>query len=155
MDRHQLNETYKKLDNKAHEISKLLRCPVGYYNGHYNKGESGNYEKDYFPIPEVTIKGLCDIEIGLEQISVSTKLSRDKALWYEYDRIKMYRFEVYGVVNYLEDFYSEGSTVETLIENVKKSTEENIGFSFYFPFEVSADTVCKFTEFLQKEGFFY
>ena len=42
MDRLQLNEIYKKLDQKVHEINVLFHCPVGYYNGHYRKDETGN-----------------------------------------------------------------------------------------------------------------
>lgn len=155
MERHQLNEIYRKLDKKAREIGKQLQCPVGYYNGHYRKNESGDYEMDYYPIPEVTVKGLCDIEIGLDRISVTTKLTRDNALLYEYDRIKTCSFEVYGVEDYLNDFYTDGSTIDGMIESIKRSDEEHIGFCFSFPFETDSKAVCEFVAFLQKDGFFY
>ena len=155
MERSQLNEIYRELDAKARAIGRTLHCPVGYYNGHYRKNESGEYEKDYYPIPEVTVKGLCDIEIGLDEISVTTKLTKAQALSYDYEKIKAYAFEVYGVEDYLNDFYTDGDTINGMIERIEKSEEEHIGFCFSFSFEVGSDTVCDFVELLKKEGFFY
>lgn len=153
--RQDLNAVYKKLDMKAREIGSAFHLPVRYYNGHYNKAENGEYEKAYFPIPEVNIMGLCDIEIGLDKISVATKLTRDRALVFDYSRIETYSFEVYGVDSYLEDFYVEGVTIPEMIDNIRKSGEENIGFSFCFPHETSADSIYEFVGFLREEGFFY
>ncbi len=155
MERRQLNEIYRKLDTKAREISKLLHCTFSYYNGHYYRNESGDYEMDYFPIPVITIKGVCDIEIALNQISITAKLPRDKAISYDYKKVKPYSFEAYGVENYLDDFYIAGNTIETMIEKIMKSEEENIFFSFYFPYDVNSGTVCEFVQFIRTEGFFY
>ncbi len=154
MDRSQLNELYKKLDDKAQEISQLLHCGFGYYNGHYHKNTAGNYEIDYFPIPVISVKGLCDIEIELSQISLTAKLSRETALSYDFEKLKSYNFEAYGVDNYLDDFYLAGDTTSVMIDKIKASREENIFFSFCFPFEVTADIVCSFVNFIGKEGFF-
>ena len=153
--RSQLNEIYRKLDGKAQELGKLLQCAYGYYNGHYHKNIVGNYEMDYFPIPVISIKDLCDVEIDLKQISITTKLTRDKALSYDFEKVKSYNFEVYGAEEYLDDFYVVGDTISGMIEKIKASKEENIFFSFYFPFEVSANIVSEFVNFIGKEGFFY
>lgn len=150
-----LNGIYKNLDMKAREIGAVCHCPVKYYNGHYNKAKNGEYEKAYFPIPEVNIMGLCDIEIGLDKICVTTKLTRDRALSYDYNRIASYSFEVYGVDSYLEDFFVEGDTIPDMLDNIRKSGEENIGFSFCFTHETSSDGIYEFAEFLREEGFFY
>ena len=155
MERCQLNEIYGKLDKKAHEISKSLHCTFDYYNGHYYRNESGNYEMEYFPIPVITIKGTCDIEIELNQISITTKLTKDDALSYDFDKVKSYSFEAYGVENYIDDFYIAGNTIDDMIEKIMKSEEENIFFSFYFPYEVDSGTVCEFVKFISAEGFFY
>ena len=155
MDRQRLNDIYRKLDQKARELNTLFHCTVGYYNGHYRKGESGEYEMDYFPIPEVTVKGLCDIEIELDGISITTKLSRDSALSYDYDKIKAHSFEAYGVENYLNDFYTDGSAIEAMLESMEISNEKNIFFSFRFPFEAPSVDIYEFADFLRKEGFFY
>ena len=155
MERSQLNEIYQKLDEKAQDISKLLNCHFAYYNGHYYKNSSGKYEMDYFPIPVVSLKDICDIEISLNQISVTTKLTKNNAVSYDFEKIKLYSFECYGVDNYLNDFYLAGDSVCNMLDRIKRSNEQNIFFSFYFPFEVTVDDVCKFVEFIKKEGFFY
>lgn len=156
MERCQLNDIYRKLDEKAREISQLLyNSTFGYYNGHYYRNKSGDYEIDYFPIPVITIKDTCDIEINFDQISVTTKLTRDGALSYEFEKVKVYRFEAYGVKEYLNDFYIAGNTIDTMIEKIRESQEENIFFSFYFPYEVASNSICEFVKFIKTEGFFY
>ena len=155
VERKQLNEIYKKLDDKAQDINKLLHGVLGYYNGHYHKNTAGNYERDYFPIPVISVKGLCDVEIELNQISITTKLTRKKAISYNFEKVKSYHFEAYGVENYLDDFYFEGNTISSMIEKIKASKEENVFFSFYFPLEVSAGIVSEFVNFIGKEGYFY
>ena len=155
MQRSELNEVYSKVDGKAREIAKILCCPFGYYNGHYYKNASGNFEMDYFPIPVVTLKGLCDIEVGLEQISVTTKLSKEKALSYDFAKVKDFSFEAYGVENYLDDFYVEGDTIDEMKAKIQKSNEQNVFFSFYFPFDVASNEVCELVTLISQEGFFY
>ena len=155
MERIELNEIYKKLDEKAREISELLHCTFGYYNGHYHRNTSGHYDMDYFPIPVVTVKDICDIEVDLTQISITAKLTRDKALSYDFDQLGAYSFEAFGVENYLDDFYVAEDTIDTMIDKIMKSKEENIFFSFCFPYEENSDTIYNFVNFIQKEGFFY
>ena len=155
MTRSQLNEIYRSLDAKAREISALFHRPVGWYNGHYRKGESGTYEKDYYPIPEVTIPALCDVEIGLDGITVTTKLTRSAALSYDYAEIAAYDFEVYGVEDYLNDFRTPDGTTEAMLERIRKSAEATIFFSFTFPFDTSPADIQTFVDFLRVNGFFY
>lgn len=155
MNRCLLNGIYEKLDKKARELSGLLHCDFAYYNGHYYRNESGKYEMEYFPIPVITINGLCDIEIELNQISVTTKLSKNDAVSYNFDKLKSYNFEAYGVENYLEDFYIDGNTIESMIEKIIKSKEENIFFTFSFHYEVDPKIICEFIKFINSEGFFY
>ena len=77
--KNEMNRAYYALDIKRAEIitafySSMLQTESGWFNGHYNRNESGDWERDSFPIAEVTVKGLCDIEIGFDKISVSTNL---------------------------------------------------------------------------------
>ena len=155
MIRRQLNEIYIKLDKKAKEISKYFNCTFGYYNGHYYKTESGNYEMDYFPIPVISVKGICDIEVDLNQITVTTKLKRDKAISFDYDKVKAYNFEAYGVENYLDNFFVSGDTIDNMIKKIKGSNEENIFFSFIFSNNVNNNTLFEFVKFLDNFCFFY
>lgn len=162
MDRNKLNEIYCKLDGRTHELVKpfiqangIFNYSRGYFNGHYSKNETGEYEKDYFPIPVISIEGVCDIEINLDSISVSTKLLRNTVFTYDFGKLLSYNFEAYGVENYLDDFYIEGNTIADLLENVQKSMEETIGFTFYFPYESDGGTLYEFVKFLHAEEFFY
>jgi len=160
--REDLNEIYKKLESKMHDITVLLTSlhngfdfTCGYFNGHYHKDANGKYVMDYFPIPVITVNGLCDIEIDLEKISISTKLEREEALKYEYEKLSEYVFEAYGVEGYLDDFYVEGNTYAELVKNIENSKEKEIGFSFMFSGDVGVEEVYKAVKFLRKEGFFY
>lgn len=162
MNREVLNEIYKKLDFVMQKIVAQLKnvfdgfeYSCGYYNGHYNKGADGEYVMDYFPIPVITINDLCDIEIDLDKISVSTKLGRETALSYVYEKLSGYDFESYGVDEYLDDFYVAGNTYSELVENIGKSNEKEIGFSFLFSEDVDAEEICEAVRFLRKEGFYY
>ena len=162
MDRDELNEIYKKLENRMHKIvapftslHKGFDFSCGYYSGHYHKNAEGKYAMDFFPIPVVTVKGLCDIEIDLDKVSVSTKLKREVTLNYSYEKLSDYEFEAYGVDGYWDDFYVKGNTYAELVENITRSKEKEIGFSFLFSRDVEADVIYKCVRLLRKEGFFY
>ena len=104
MSRDELNNIYRELENRIHRITapftsshKGFDFSCGYYSGHYHKNTEGKYVMDFFPIPVVSVKGVCDIEIDLDKVSVSTKLRREVALNYEYEKLSVYEFEAYGV----------------------------------------------------------
>ena len=155
-----LNEIYRALELKSVELSVALQHRIfevksGYYNGHYNKTEDGRYAQDYYPIPVVSVKGFCDVEINLDNISVSTKLKRADALKYDYSKLKGYTFDVYGVEAYLDDYYHEGATIHDLVTNIGKSDEKEIGFAFYFDFDVGREEIFEFVKFLRRNSFYY
>ncbi|MGI6770351.1 MAG: hypothetical protein ACOX5E_05835 [Bacilli bacterium] len=162
MDKIELNEIYKKLEFKSNELSSpfskihnVFEYTVAYYSGHYNKNNDGNYQIDYFPIPVISIKNYCDIEVGLDGVSLSTKLKKADALKFDYNKIKQYKFEVYGVEDYLKDYYVEGNTIEELLNNIKLSKEKDIGFAFKLDKNIDGDSIYKFVKFLRRNGFFY
>lgn len=155
MDRRQLNAVYRELDARAQQLSELLHASFGYYNGHYHKGPSGDYEMDHYPIPVITMRGVCDIEVDLDGISVTAKLARADALRFDFGKLAAYDFEVYGVENYLDDFRAEGDTMDVMLENIRESKENAIFFSFCFPCEAAAAEIGKLVWLIQKEGFFY
>jgi len=162
MNRDELNEIYRELENRMHRIVALFTslhkgfdCSCGYYSGHYHKNAEGKYVMNFFPIPVVTVKGLCDIEIDLDKVSVSTKLRREVALNYSYEKLSDYEFEAYGVDEYLDDFYVKGNSYSELVDNIARSKEIEIGFSFLFSEDVGAEEIYKCVKFLRTEGFFY
>ena len=103
----------------------------------------------------IDVKGLCDIEIPFDKITISTKLKRNAALEYSFEKFAGCEFEAYGVDDYLTDFYHPGQTVQDLKENIRGCDEKEIGFSFVFPFEVDGKQIFEFVKLLRREGFYY
>lgn len=156
----EINAAYYRLEMKQAEIAhalfhRIFELESGWYNGHYHKGEDGNWFRESYPIPVICVKGFCDIEIQFDKISISTKLKRDVALAYSFEKFSGYEFEAYGVENYLADFYHAGQTVLEMKENIRTSDEREIGFSFVFPFDIEGKQIREFVKLLRREGFFY
>lgn len=107
------------------------------------------------PAGLVLSKNICDIEIQFDKITVSTKLKRDAAIEYSFDKFVGHEFEAYGVEDYLADFYHPGQTVPKLKEHIRASDETEIGFSFVFPFEVDGEQIFEFVKLICREGFYY
>ena len=155
-----LNEAYSGLEAKHNEIIRALTHRIfelnsGWYNGHYQKNPDGKWVRDAYPIPVITVKGLCDIEIQFDRISVSTKLKREMALEYPFGKLLDYEYEAYGVEDYLSDYYHPGQSVQNLKDNVSASSEAEIGLSFSFPLEVTGQELFGFVKLLRREGFYY
>ena len=155
-----LNKLYYRLELKQTELFQGLfhRCfelKRGFYNGNYHRDKSGNYVMEYYPIPIIEVQGLCDVEINVENITVSTKLTKQNAVEYNYGQLEGNSFEAYGVEDYLQDFYEPGMTTEELQAAIKKSEEKEIGFSFKFGFDITGNEMYEFVKMLRREGFYY
>lgn len=156
----ELNNVYYRLEMKQTELfqglfHRTFDLKRGYYNGNYHRDKSGKYVMEYFPIPIIEVQGFCDVEINLENITVSTKLTKQKAVEYNYDKLMGYSFEAYGVEDYLQDFYALGMTTEELQAAIKESEEKEIGFSFKFDFDITGTEMFEFVKMLRREGFYY
>lgn len=156
----ELNAVYYRLEMKQSEIvnalfHRIFKIESGWYNGHYHKNDAGDWCRESYPIPVISVKGFCDIEIPFHEISISTKLKRNAALAYSFEKFMGYEFQAYGVEDYLADFYSSGQSVEDMKENIRTSDETEIGFSFVFPFEVEGKQIFEFVKLLRREGFYY
>lgn len=103
----------------------------------------------------IGVKRVCDIEIQFDTISVSTKLQRNTALTYSFEKFAGYEFEAYGVEDYLADFYHAGQTVQEMKDNIRACDEKDIGFSFMFTFEIDGKQIFEFVKLLRLEGFYY
>ena len=156
----QLNEFYKNLDDKANYIIDILvkngfNAEKSYINGHYNKDASGNYVMDYFPIPVINVKGLCDIELVVTHLNFSTKTSIKNAIHFNYDKLSDFYFEVYGVIDYLADYYKSGEDIVKLYKNLEACNEKEIGFGFSLANNVAIDKILKLVVLLRDYGFYY
>lgn len=160
MDRQALNEIYYPLELKQAALVRALShggfgVESGWYNGHYHKDEAGNWCRESYPIPVIGVTGLCDIELPFDKITVSTKLKRDAALAFPFEKLAEYEFEAYGVEDYLADFYRPEQTEQDLKENIRICDEKEIGFSFVFPLDVDGKQIFEFAKLLYQEGFYY
>lgn len=156
----EINTVYSRLESKQTALVRALPHRIfelesGWYNGHYHIDETGNWFRESYPIPVIDVKGLCDIEIPFDKITISTKLKRNAALTYSFEKFAGYEFEAYGVEDYLADFYHSGQTLLELRENIRACAEKEIGFSFVFPFDVDEEQIFEFVKLLRREGFYY
>lgn len=156
----ELNQVYWRLEMKGAQMlnglhHRIFEPKLGYYGGHYRRAEDGGFAMDRFPIPVVEVPGYCDVEIHLDRVVVSAKLRREDALNCSYEMLLPYQFEAYGVEGYLDDLYRPGMTIDELKENIQKSDEREIGFSFEFDFDIAGDAIYEFVKLLRREGFYY
>lgn len=151
-----MNDFYRRLQAKCRELMAGLEgSQYAWYNGHYYKDEAGEYVEAAYPIPVISVPGLCDIEINPDCVSLTAKRSRADTLDYSFAGFDGIYFEAFSVERYLDDYYAPGITMEQFRENMRKSQEKELGFSFRFSFDVSGDRIRKFVEFLGWEGFYY
>lgn len=156
----EINALYLRLETKQTQITRALLaqglCPhSGWYNGHYHRDEAGEWIKEAYPIPVISLEGLCDIELEFDKLSVSAKLTREAALAFAFEELAEYDFEAYGVEDYLADFYHRGSTLQEMKAQIRSCPEAEIGFSFYFPFESDKVRLAEFVQLLRSKGFYY
>ena len=155
-----LNEVYYPLELKRAELVCALFHPMfelssGFFSGHYHETPEGDFQMDYYPIPVISVKDLCDIEIDFDGISVSAKKKRRDVLEYPFEALKGYAFEAFGVEDYLCTYYKKGLSLADMKQSIAESAEREIGFSFSFPFDINGKTLLDFVKLLRREGFFY
>ena len=111
--RDHLNSIYAPLHRAGVEALRQIQAigfsaTLGYYNLH-EVIVDGQYQTEYFPLPEIAINGIAsaaDFGISLDGSAwLELTLSREAALAADYGALaNRWRFEVYGAENYLTDF---------------------------------------------------
>ena len=156
----EIDAAYRALETRQEIVKAAVRqagleCTSGWYNGHYARDGRGEFRRQAYPIPVVSVERLCDIELGFSTLSITAKLSRARALAFPYETLPPCPFEAYGVEDYLSDYYHAGQSLETLRKNVASSNEVEIGFAFSLPVAIAPDALADFLTFLKDSGFFY
>ena len=113
----EINNIYKNsldiIDKICDFLSfKQLSYKLGFYNNHEIKIKN-KFIKEIYPIPVVSFKiNKSEIDIGIDVVNddsyigfIEFTLSKSDILSFNFDKLKDYIFEVYGVENYLEDYY--------------------------------------------------
>lgn len=160
MDMAELDRFYSRLSARCAQLlgglqHRAFETEWGWYSGHYRKGLDGAYHMDCYPIPVISVRGLCDIEIQTDEVNVTAKRRRSDVLEGDLGKLAAYPFEAYGVEDYLADYCGPGMSLEQFRENVAKSAEREIGFAFRFDFEVGGEQMYEFAKLLRREGFYY
>lgn len=155
--RESLNQLYRPLDEKLHElIAKLtklhggFKVTSGFYNGHYHKNAAGLYQADAYPIPVISVMGLCDIEIDFDGITVTTKLSKDQ--------IKAFDWNTLGDARFAEDYlidYGNEQVAGQIKNNLLSSDEKEFFVSFSLPSGTDGEEIMRFLRTLQKNNYYY
>lgn len=156
----EMDAAYRALETRLEIVRAAVRqagleCTSGWYNGHYARDGRGEFRRQAYPIPVVSVEKLCDIELGFSAPSITAKLSRARALTFPYETLPVCSFEAYGVKDYLSDYYHAGQSLETLRKNVASSNEAEIGFAFSLPMAIAPDALAAFLTFLKNSRFFY
>ena len=164
MDIAELNQFYFRLRIKCAELAlglhhRIFQVEWGWFSGHYEKDGDGEYSRNDYPIPVISVKGYCDIEVNPDCVTVTAKRKRRDVLEGDFEKsfakLTAYPFEAFGVEGYLDGFYQPGMTLEQFRENVKNSREAEIGFSFRLGFDVMGEQIYEFAKLLRREQFYY
>lgn len=100
----------------------------------------GEYKLEYFPIPVLTVEGVCDIGLEPDHIFVEGTLTREQALAFDWASVGR-PFEVYGSEDYLDPLYGPGLSLEELPARLASSEESGFGLQFTLPAGCGAEEV--------------
>jgi hypothetical protein len=131
-----LNSEYEPLRTHTRALLKALAqsgfvCEWGYFAQHSVRNDD-EWFFEHYPIPVITVKDVCEIGFDLNQTFLECKLKRDAALVFDFTRFQDFTFEVYGITDYLSDFYCAGLDVHAIRAKIEKSDETEIGVSLLF-----------------------
>ncbi len=126
----------------------------GFFNGHFHKDACGEYRRDVYPIPVIGVAGLCDIELDIDIIRVTSKLTKNQIISFDWSAFEDVSFDVYGVENYLTD-YGNNQSVDAIKDVVPSSLESEFFISFFMSIGTSDEQVVSFLRLLYKYDFYY
>ncbi|MDE6259448.1 MAG: DUF3201 domain-containing protein [Oscillospiraceae bacterium] len=135
----QLNRIYAPLHSRALRLTQALaqrgiKAEWGWYNNHSVRVD-GEYQTEEFPIPVVDVGGLCEIGLDSDGCWLEFRLPREAALAFDWGRLAE-GLEVYGVDDYLLDFYRAGMDIAGIAGRIEASAEQAVNAALYFPADV-------------------
>ena len=156
----QLQKEYKRLELKYYQLwnglnHRIFDLDGGWFNGEFERSKDGLWVSQSYPIPVISVKGYCDVEIGFDKITVSTKRKRRDALERSYEKLMVYNFEAFGSNDSCEVFYRPGITEEQMKAKIRDSNEQEIRFCFTLPWDTDQEQIYEFVKLLRREEFYY
>lgn len=156
-----LNRLYRPLAQKQRELTAALtrlqaqyQIVHGFFNGHFHKDAAGQYQSDAYPIPVISVMDLCDIEIDIDTVTFTSKLSKDQIVAFDWHVLDGMHFEVYGVEDYLHD-YGTDQNARQISRSVLESDETEFFVSFSFPVCINSEQALALIRTLQNNCFYY
>ena len=155
----EMDRAYYRLETKQAEVvyalfHRIFHIESNWCSGHYYQKDDGQWHTTAYPIPVISVKGLCDIQIHFDRIVVCTKMKQAAALAYSFEKIRGYVFSVYSADDPFSEYYHEGQSIQELKNNLLASAEKEIEFSFLFPFDTRGKDLFAFVKLLRREGFY-
>lgn len=143
-----LNDFYDDYNDKAISLTKLLSKT---YKTSYKY--TTEYNKESYPLPVVSVSGLCEIVLNEYEIDINTKISKSNLLKINFDGFKNYDFDIYPTSDYFNDLYEKGMSNKEVIEKIKKSNYKNFGLTFIVPLDMSNTSIRKLINLLEINNF--
>ena len=105
-----LNTLYKELHELGADLLRAVQA-LGYearlcYHNLHEVRVDGEFQTEYFPLPEIEISGIADLGVSLDKsLWLELTVARQAALQLDYPSLaRLARLEVYGADDYLRDF---------------------------------------------------
>ena len=137
----QLNAAYASLGRRASALKGALedaglRAVWNWYAYHSTLID-GEYRMEEFPIPVVDVNGGChgggcDVGFHMDEVFVEFQLTCEQAFGFDFGQLPQ-PFEVYGVEDYLHDFYRPGMDLDGIASRIMSSGEHRVGVTLTLP----------------------
>ena len=146
-----LNEAYERLGLEKETIQRILdfkklKYKTGYYPNHSIKKDM-DFIVEAYPIPVITVNEIIDIGVDLEHVFFEFRFDKEKAVKMDFSIFSKYKFEVYGINNYLEDYYLN-EDLNSICNLIKESKEDEVGVSLYISKENMDEKVIEMIDFV-------
>lgn len=142
-----LNREYEPLRMHTHRMVHALAqsgypCTWGFFAQHSIRN-GADWFFEHYPIPVITMENVCEIGFDIQQTFVEFKLKREQAITFDFTQFSGIAFEVYGVVDYLNDFYHADRDIDQIHAEIEKSDEKEIGVSLLFGYLEPVENLIK------------
>ncbi|PKO17882.1 MAG: hypothetical protein CVU39_05215 [Chloroflexi bacterium HGW-Chloroflexi-10] len=150
-----LNRIYQPLHLKFKAVKAGLIAnhfvinEAGWFNMHSVRNQD-EFLDEFFPIPVLTVEGVIDIGLELDFTFVETTVSKEKIITFQPDNFTEYDVEIYGVKNYLIDYYRSDIKVNNFLERIQMSDEQEFHLTVNLPAYAKSDEVIDVLNFLQE-----
>lgn len=146
-----LNNVYKTYNDKCLKLVNLLNKK---YEASYTY--SNLYSNNsYYPLPLIEVKKICLIVFKDNEIDIISRISKNKALKLDYEKMIHYDFDIYPIDDYYNDLYIKGMPIEELKNNIANNKNNIIGFTFIVSLDFANEKLMELIDLLKNNNFKY